>query len=51
MAGIYREVQEVQPLLRDAVQDAEIVEKEATWFYRDFTGMSLHVESELLNPI
>jgi hypothetical protein len=39
-----------EPLLRDAVRDAAIVEKEATWFYRDFTGMPLYVRSELLNP-
>jgi hypothetical protein len=42
VAGMYNEVQEDQPLLRDAIRDAEFVEKEATWFYRDFTGMSIY---------
>ena len=41
MARIYEEVHDIQePLLRDAVEDAVLVEKEATWFYRDFTGTS-----------
>jgi hypothetical protein len=41
MAGIYQEPHDVnEPLLRDAERDAELVEKEATWFYRDFTGTS-----------
>jgi len=33
--ALHEEMQE--PLLRDAVQEAEFVEKEASWFYRDFT--------------
>ena len=43
MARIYDEVQDAQErerLLQDAVQEAELVEKEATLFYRDFTGIS-----------
>jgi hypothetical protein len=53
MAGMYQEVREAQePLLGDAIREAELVEKEATWFYRDFTGISFyHVEPPSAEPI
>jgi hypothetical protein len=53
MAGMYKEIREArEPLLGDAIIEAELVEKEARWFYRDFTGISFYyVESEKLNAI
>ena len=41
MAENYQDVHDIEePLLRDAVQEAEIIEKKAVWFYRDFTGLT-----------
>jgi hypothetical protein len=39
MSNIVERV-ESDPLLQDAVREVEVVEREAGWLYRDFTGTS-----------